>query len=509
MKRELSILIFVFLFLAGTVRSQNNFPERGNFHPDSLVEVTVTGTVIVDTTYLHPAYFLDEDGDSVSDYHLNFGPHWYNPDSSSAARPLNGETVTITGGLHESQFHEYDVIVVYEINGEFWREPFEPYWNNFTRHHRRLIDRRNACNTSIPDWHRDSLLTVTFTGTIMVDTTFYFNHYYFDVNADQTPDYFLNFGPYWYEPSSGAVRPGDGDVVTITGGEITRDSLSIIIVYEIEGLVWRDSTNFNTNLRRGWLRDKLNDSTWFHNPYDSLTRIRFNSGWRMGGHGGMMFDSLYCRVLEVYPENMPNLNKARIFAGFEIGVFNPNGINNMRNDTRCGGRMSFGSSVKLQLHYSHKQLESYGINENLICARYWDDSQDEWVTVTNAEIDYENNTVTFSNTEVSSYVVLAENEVTAINDVTENLDNNYRLFQNYPNPFNPTTTIEFSIPVNDYVRLSVFDILGREVEVLVNNNLSAGNHSINFDASGLSSGIYFYQLKTGDKILVKKLNLLK
>ncbi|OGU34439.1 MAG: hypothetical protein A2068_05830 [Ignavibacteria bacterium GWB2_35_6b] len=508
MKRELSILIFVLLSFTQTVYSQNDFPGRGNFHPDSLVEVTVTGTVIIDTTYLNPVYFLDEDGDMVSDYHLNFGPWWYNPDSSAAVRPNDGETVTVTGGMHVSQFQNYDIIIVYEINGEFWREPLEPYWNNFTRHHRRLVDRHMACNTSVPYWNRDSLVTVTLTGTVMVDTTFYINHYYFDIDADQTPDYFLNFGPYWYEPSSGAVKPNDGDIVTVTGGELTRDSLSIIIVYEIDGLIWRDSTNFNANLRRGWLRENMNDSTWFNNPYDPQTRMRFNSGWRMGGHQGGMFDSLYCRILEVYPENMPNLNRQRIFAGFEIGIFDPNGMNNMRS-SHCGGRMSFGSSVALQLHYSHKQLENYGINENSICAKYWDDSQDEWIIVDNAVIDYENNTVTFSNTEVSSYVILAENEVTAVNDISSNLDNNFKLFQNYPNPFNPSTTIGFSLPVNDYVKLSIYDLLGREVKVLINKNLTAGNHSIIFDASGLSSGIYFYQLKAGKTNLIKKLNLLK
>ena len=118
MKRELSILIFVLLSFTQTVYSQNDFPGRGNFHPDSLVEVTVTGTVIIDTTYLNPVYFLDEDGDMVSDYHLNFGPWWYNPDSSAAVRPHDGETVTVTGGMHVSQFQNYDVIIVYENFGK-------------------------------------------------------------------------------------------------------------------------------------------------------------------------------------------------------------------------------------------------------------------------------------------------------------------------------------------------------------------------------------------------------
>lgn len=71
----------------------------------------------------------------------------------------------------------------------------------------------------------------------------------------------------------------------------------------------------------------------------------------------------------------------------------------------------------------------------------------------------------------------------------------YQLFQNYPNPFNPTTTIKFSIPVNGFVTLQVFDMLGREVKSLVNNEMTTGFYSYDFNASDLSSGIYFYRIQ--------------
>lgn len=76
----------------------------------------------------------------------------------------------------------------------------------------------------------------------------------------------------------------------------------------------------------------------------------------------------------------------------------------------------------------------------------------------------------------------------------------YQLFQNYPNPFNPATTIKFSIPVNGFVTLKIYDILGREVKALVNNQMSTGFYSYDFNASELSSGIYFYRIEVnGDK----------
>lgn len=87
--------------------------------------------------------------------------------------------------------------------------------------------------------------------------------------------------------------------------------------------------------------------------------------------------------------------------------------------------------------------------------------------------------------------------------------NSYSLFQNYPNPFNPTTTISYSIPNREFVELKVYDLLGNQVANLVNEFKSVGSHSVNFNASNLSSGIYFYKLKAGNYIQTKKLILLK
>jgi hypothetical protein len=87
--------------------------------------------------------------------------------------------------------------------------------------------------------------------------------------------------------------------------------------------------------------------------------------------------------------------------------------------------------------------------------------------------------------------------------------NSYKLNQNYPNPFNPTTIISFSIPVQEKVILKVYNILGMEVSTLVNGVQTAGNYSIRFEAKNLPSGIYFYELKTGNFRDVRKMILLK
>ena len=100
--------------------------------------------------------------------------------------------------------------------------------------------------------------------------------------------------------------------------------------------------------------------------------------------------------------------------------------------------------------------------------------------------------------------------VTEMNDPSPaDVPGQFVLFQNYPNPFNPSTTIKYEMPKPSDVRLSVFDILGREVSVLVNEKREAGVHEVRFDASKLASGVYFYRLHAGDFTLTKRLLLLK
>ena len=85
----------------------------------------------------------------------------------------------------------------------------------------------------------------------------------------------------------------------------------------------------------------------------------------------------------------------------------------------------------------------------------------------------------------------------------------FNLEQNYPNPFNPTTKISFSISSSEFVSLKVYDILGNEVVKLFNEFTQPGNYEIQFNASGLSSGVYFYQISTENFIETKKMILTK
>jgi len=85
----------------------------------------------------------------------------------------------------------------------------------------------------------------------------------------------------------------------------------------------------------------------------------------------------------------------------------------------------------------------------------------------------------------------------------------FALFQNYPNPFNPNTMINFEIRKQSNVILKVYDVLGNEVSILLNEEKPAGTYEVDFNASGLPSGVYFYRLTAGSFTETKKLILLK
>jgi hypothetical protein len=98
--------------------------------------------------------------------------------------------------------------------------------------------------------------------------------------------------------------------------------------------------------------------------------------------------------------------------------------------------------------------------------------------------------------------------ITGINN-TGSIPEKYSLSQNYPNPFNPVTRINYSIPKSDLVSLKVYDNLGRLVSVLVNEHKNAGSYIVEFNASNLSSGLYYYRLTSGEFTDIKKMMVVK
>lgn len=461
--------------------------------PDSLVSVTLEGTVIIDDTHEN-AYFLDVDGDDVADYNLAFGPDWYVPESG-AVRPADGDQVTIVGSVNPRP--TVPVVIVFEINGLVWREAIENWW----RHQ---------------DWC-DSLEVITVTGTVMVDTTYFYLHFYLDENGDGEPDYFLSFGPPWYEPESGATHPQEGETVTIEGALKEGEEIARLVVLKINDLLWREAQG-PAPWTGGWLDKENQKHKRIHSPIDSLSWIEFPPGaMKGGGHSGPQFpDSMFCEFMNVWCDSLPGRPDSA-FAGWHFFFSNPNGKEHPGNN---GGRaVRFIKRLRMQLNICVSDSADQGLgkaNSDSYTLMYWDEQISQWAPVENAIYDAMTQTFTAEPEEVNSYyaVFSSAGSVTSLQSELSAIPAEFVLRQNYPNPFNPTTTISYNIQNSAMVSLSIFNILGQEVRQLVNEFKESGSYQITWDGhdslgEALPSGFYIYQLKVGNKTETRRMLMMK
>jgi hypothetical protein len=198
----------------------------GGHHGDSLQIVELSGWAIVEVDSFYTHYFLDTDNDGTADYRLGFGPAWYDP-GNGAQRPEDGDSIWVVGGL--MGYSEPQMVVVYEINGLFWREPgmghggYGGHGGDCDPDSLELIETSGFALLEEMQGHEDWFM------------------YYLDEDNDGEADYHLNFGAPWYDPGNGATRPEQGDSISIVGGLMDGcPNLPTIIVYEINGMFWRD-----------------------------------------------------------------------------------------------------------------------------------------------------------------------------------------------------------------------------------------------------------------------------
>jgi len=504
------LFLITIILLISTLSFSQGWIHSGNFDPDSLKSITVSGKIISDSITMNGMYFLDVNRDNTPDYILIFGPYWYNPDSSLAVRPAVGDSIKITGGLFEGMNNYMPSIVVYNVNGNFWRSPFDSYWDDMGYNSMMGGYQHMDMGYSF-GWNHDTLTKINLSGKILIDSTLIYKHYYLSINNDSIPDYYLNFGPPWYRPSSNISLPLSGENVSISGWEINTGISNMIIINKLNDQIWMDSTRINNNLGSGWIYKNMSQYMQFYSPFDTSNWIQFNPGWDQSGMmgGGMMYDSLYCQILETYPENVPDDSSQNIMAAFEVGVFYPNGENGMWQSSGMGGMMNFNSMVNFQFHFNNIQSNGFNINSNNLKVMYWDQQNYQWVNAQNALLNTADNTVSVSQNQVSNFYIVTADKVTGTGSSKNSIIRSFALKQNYPNPFNPSTTIIYSLKQDENITLKVYNILGKVVANLFNGNQKAGTYNVTFNASNMSSGVYFYQLKAGNFISTKKMVLLK
>ena len=497
--KKLIYLIFTVLIFVGWVFSQGRVNSKTFVEP-----ISISGKVIIDTFKNSTRYFLDVDNNNTRDYELSFGPKWYSP-SSGATRPLQGEIVSITGDVFKKT--RIPIILVYTINGLKWRDSIG------TRYFRNLYD-PDSLRKNFSPWAnrfgwcvRDSIIPISVSGTAIVDS-FALHHkvYYLDESNDGTKDYLLMFGPWWYEPKSGAKRPLNGDIINIKGGLFIKDSSlpKIIIVQEINGLTWIDSIG-----KYPWpgkiIRRQLNNNVVIRSVYNPNTYCDFSYNLINNYFNNMNNMDFYSSITEIDPIELPITSSDNIISAFSI---------NLTDKNQNGLFVPFDKYITFTFSYKNEELKLGNYSNKNLKVKYLSDDN-ELYEVTNAKFDYNNNTVTFSQNVLNGTYVIEASEQTKLNNVTETLiPETFSLSQNYPNPFNPETRISFSIPEKGFVKLSIYNIIGSEVKNLINNELDKGIYHVSWNGKDnygkdVSSGVYLYKLEFNNSSIVKKMNLIK
>jgi len=330
--------------------------------------------------------------------------------------------------------------------------------------------------------------------------------YYLDEENDGSVDFQLGFGPYWYQPESGAERPQMDEQIDIKGGLVHEHTPPLLVVFEINGQVWRDSTGAPP-WSGGWVHRNAADTTFIFCPTDSSDWV----GYPPQSMHGMMFpDSIYCQFEEMPVDSMPGQPDSSMFEGYYTEILGSHG----RHMRGGGMMMGFSRDISFRFHYDEAELHRRGLSEASIQMRYLD-SNLNWQTAPISGLDTDANIISLSTTTVQTFYALQASATTSV-DTNNNasVPERFTLLQNYPNPFNPQTTVRYTLPKDQFVRLTIYNILGGEVKVLFSGKQVRGEHSVTWNGTNesgrsVASGIYLIQMESSDAFTVRKMMLLR
>jgi hypothetical protein len=214
--------------------------------------------------------------------------------------------------------------------------------------------------------------------------------------------------------------------------------------------------------------------------------------------------------------NIDYLSTASTFTqyNFQVLEVQPNGKEKLINRINYTDRKYTASSRRTKNFegQAHSHIFKAGNKIKIIITNLDTHPDDQWFLGTNPFVlPVLNNGYNYVYLNSKSYIELPV--VNAADEITDNNGNEnpytFSLSQNYPNPFNPATVINYQLPLKGIVTLKIYDVTGREVKTLVNEVKEAGSNSVLFDASALSSGVYFYKLTSGSFTDTKKMILVK
>lgn len=286
--------------------------------------------------------------------------------------------------------------------------------------------------------------------------------YQLDVDADGVMDYRLNFGPPDYVPPSGAERPANGDAITVTGALMSHGEPPMVHVHTLNGELWWDP--------------------------------RGGRDGEHGGDAGGRAEGFNVENILIWTEVSGTVTDIDVYGSAFYGL-----------DTDNNGTADFVIDLGDNFDLDNPLLPVEGERVTVVGGVLEGAPEAlnaEWI------IAYEIN-LNFFRMPGDTDGLNPIDGSTSVTPTPSPIVVSHLVATNYPNPFNPTTNIQFSTPITGLVNLTVFDVLGRQVATLVNENLTAGTYTAQFDAASLPSGMYMYRLTLDNQQIVNRMLLLK
>jgi hypothetical protein len=283
----------------------------------------------------------------------------------------------------------------------------------------------------------------------------------------------------FHQPPIGYLLPPDGEYRTLV--HKNKSTLSYLSAYSDTLILIAGHTNADST-----------QQDWFKYSGSSLTVINIDPFSKLSNFGGVIIeDSVNQKTFDLL-----DLNNAQNDS-LQLEVYQHDKLKLVNFGVAKAYNIKLRLFTLLNISEFEHSLVPVGTNSTHFIEPNWDNLS---TVVVLTDI---GNNGTIDDTLYLNNTVDVKDEGSLISP------KEYQLAQNYPNPFNPTTKISYSIPQRGIVTLKVYDILGNEVSTLVNEEQSAGNYEVDFNAARLSSGIYFYKLQTENFVETKKMILLK
>lgn len=254
-----------------------------------------------------------------------------------------------------------------------------------------------------------------------------------------------------------------------------------------------------------WVYKSSTDTTIVGCWNDSASQVSFPPGTM----NGMMFpDSIFCWLEKLHLDSLTHVHDSTYMGWYRFQIGTDSMHFDMMNDSMTGGNhmMQFMSDLICTLHWDSLMTDSVHIDWHPTGVHGWNGSA--WIPMSGVTFGEGVATFTISRLYSAYAFVGSPGGIVGVDD-SDPVIGTFRLNQNYPNPFNPVTSISYALPASAYVRLSVFNILGQEVGVVVEEAQEAGYKTVSFDATNLPTGLYTYRLTAGTFTDVKKMLLLK